>query len=133
MIRALLWGLTVSTFMLAQQPSPSNTPDARSDKTSGPQSPEWRGLSAEEKLRYDARHLFDFDNLVYAGIGAAFDQWRDRPSDWGQGGGALAEQYASHIGQYMIQRSIMFPVQAIDHEDTRYFRSKRTGIRGPVG
>src|SRR5258708_7478811 len=91
MIRALLWGLTVSTFMLAQQPSPSNTPDARSDKTSGPQSPEWRGLSAEEKLRYDARHLFDFDNLVYAGIGAAFDQWRDRPSDWGQGGGALAE------------------------------------------
>ncbi len=27
----------------------------------------------------------------------------------------------------------MFPVQAIDHEDTRFFRSKRTSIKGRVG
>jgi hypothetical protein len=131
-VRALMLTLTISGVMLAQQPSPTS-PDGQSAAASGPQSPQWRGLSVGEKLRYDARHLFDIDNLVYAGIGVAFDQWRDRPGQWGEGGGALAERYASHLGQYMIQRSIMFPVQAIDHEDTRYFRSRRTGIRGRVG
>jgi len=131
-VRELMLALIVSSLMMAQQPTP-NAPDAGSNQTSGPQSPQWRGLSVKEKLRYDARHLFDIDNMVYAGIGAAFDQARDRPSEWGEGGGALAERYASHIGQYLIQRSIMFPVQAIDHEDTRYFRSKRTGFRGRVG
>jgi hypothetical protein len=121
-VRALLAALFVAGFMPAQ-----------STGTSGPTSPEWRGLSVAEKLRYDARHLFDLDNLVYAGIGASFDQLRDRPGEWGQGWGPFAERYASHLGQYVIQRGIMFPVQAIDHEDTRYFRSKRTTLEGRVG
>ncbi len=86
-----------------------------------------------EKLRYDARHVFDVDNFVYAGIGAAVDQLRERPEEWGEGWGAYAERYASHVGQYFIQRSIMFPVQAMDHEDTRFFRSRRTSYGGRVG
>src|SRR5580658_6426174 len=131
-VRALLLALSVSIFGLAQQPDP-NTSTSKSDKTSGPQSPEWHALSVKEKLEYDGRHFFDLDNVVYAGIGAAFDQLRDRPSEWGEGGGAYAERYASHLGQYAIQRSIMFPVQAIDHEDTRFFRSNRNTIQGRVG
>jgi hypothetical protein len=130
--RALLLAVSVSGFMLAQQPSP-DTSTSQPAETSGPKSPEWRGLSVKEKLEYDGRHLFDWDNLVYAGIGAGFDQLRDRPSEWGQGWGAFGERYASHIGYYLIQRSIMFPVQAIDHEDTRYFRSKRTSLQGRIG
>jgi hypothetical protein len=131
-VRALLVAVSVSGFVLAQQPSP-DTPSAQPGETSGPSSAEWRGLSVKEKLEYDGRHLFDWDNLVYAGIGAGFDQLRNRPSEWGQGWGALGERYASHIGYYLIQRSIMFPVQAIDHEDTRYFRSKRSSLQGRVG
>jgi hypothetical protein len=130
--RALLVVVSVSGFMLAQQPSP-DTSTSQPAETSGPKSPEWRGLSVKEKLEYDGRHLFDWDNLVYAGIGAGFDQLRNRPSEWGQGWGAFGERYASHLGYYLIQRSIMFPVQAIDHEDTRYFRSKRTSIQGRIG
>jgi hypothetical protein len=99
----------------------------------GPQSPQWSRLSVEDKLKYDARHFFDAENFVFAGIGAAFDQWRDRPGEWGEGWGSFGERYASHIGQYAIQRSIMFPVQAIDHEDARFFRSKRTSYKGRIG
>jgi hypothetical protein len=131
-VRALLVAVSVSGFVLAQQPSP-DTSTSQPAQTSGPSSAEWRGLSVKEKLEYDGRHLFDWDNLVYAGIGAGFDQLRNRPSEWGQGWGALGERYASHIGYYLIQRSIMFPVQAIDHEDTRYFRSKRSSLQGRVG
>jgi hypothetical protein len=130
--RALTLAFTVSGLVLAQQSTP-NPPTDQSTATSGPQSPQWRGLSVKEKLRYDARHLFEIDNLVYAGIGAGFDQLRDRPSEWGEGASGFGERYASHVGQYVIQRSIMFPVQAIDHEDTRYFRSKRASIGGRVG
>jgi hypothetical protein len=82
--RALLLALTLSGAILAQQPA-SDASVAPSAATTGPKSPQWRGLSVEEKLRYDARHLFEIDNLVYAGIGAVFDQARNRPPEWGQG------------------------------------------------
>jgi hypothetical protein len=130
--KAFLFALTAPGLMLAQQTGADPTV-IPSKATSGPQSPQWRGLSVEEKLRYDARHLFEVDNLVFAGVGAAFDQARHRPDEWGQGWGAFSDRYASHLGQYIVQRSIMFPVQAIDGEDTRYFRSKREGYGGRLG
>ena len=127
-------GLAAAGLMQAQQLD-TNAPAAPSpgSAASGPQSSQWKALSVKEKLRYDGRHLFDVENLVYAAIGASIDQWRDRPGEWGQGWGPLGERYASHVGQYLIQRSIMFPVQAMDHEDTRYFRSKRTSYKGRLG
>jgi hypothetical protein len=117
--------------LLAQQPG-SQTPADATAAATGPQSPQWQALSIQEKLKYDARHFVEVDNLVFAGMGAALDQARDHPDEWGEGWGAFGKRYASHLGQYAFQRSIMFPVQAIDHEDTRYFRSTRTTIKGRV-
>ena len=146
--RAAFFVVAFSGFALAQQQtladSPSGTPapaatsnavpaPAPSNKTTGPKSPEWKSLSVGEKLRYDWRHLFDVENLVFAGVGASFDQLRNRPAEWGQGWDAFGERYASHVGYYLIQRSIMFPVEAFDHEDTRYYRSTRTSYQGRIG
>jgi hypothetical protein len=131
-VRALLMAVSVSGLMLAQDQTPDPS-TAQPTHTSGPTSPEWQALSVKEKLAYDWRHLFDVDNVIYAGIGAAFDQLRDRPDEWGEGWGSFGERYASHLGQYAIQRSIMFPVQAIDHEDTRFFRSNRRSFGGRLG
>jgi len=122
---ALALACAIPAIVWAQDPPPAENPV-------GKQPEQWQKMSVEEKLRYDGRHLFDVDNIVYAGVGAAFDQLRNRPEEWGQGWGAFGERYASHLGQYAIQRSIMFPVQAIDHEDTRYFRSKRTSYKGRI-
>jgi hypothetical protein len=137
--RALLLGLAVSCLLMAQQTSPQpgqlasqGTPAPLAPPT-GERPPEWKSLSVKEKLSYDWRHLFDVQNVVFAGIGAAIDQARDRPSEWGQGGDAFAQRYGSHLGQYVIQRSIIFPVQAMDGEDTRYFPSKRTSYQGRAG
>ena len=142
--RTVMTALALSGLLLAQEnaqqpagsdnPTPPATPQpVPSDATSGPQSAQWRGLTVKEKLSYDWRHLFDVDNVVFAGIGASFDQLRDRPGQWGEGWGPFAGRYGSHLGQYVVQRSIMFPVQAIDHEDTRYFRSTRTSYKGRLG
>lgn len=121
--------------LLAQQPS-GQAPDpapAASTATSGPKSPQWQALTIKEKLSYDWRHLFDPSNIVFAGIGAGIDQARDRPGEWGEGWGPYFGRYGSHLGQYVIQRSIMFPVQAIEHEDTRFFMSNRKTFKGRVG
>jgi len=117
--------MTVSSVLLAQlpdqpQPLPGTPSDAAAPadtKTEGPESPQWKGLTVKEKLSYDWRHL-------------AFDQARDRPGQWGEGWGPFFGRYGSHLGQYAVQRSIMFPVQAIDHEDTRYFASTRKSYKG---
>jgi len=129
--RLLALALALAGLASAQEPaaSPSAAPSSAS-ATKGPGSPQWPRLSVEEKLRYDGRHLFDVDNVVYAGIGASIDYWRDRPSEWGDAPSSFAERYASHLGQYLVQRSIMFPVQAIDNEDPRYFRSKSSSYKG---
>jgi hypothetical protein len=69
--RALLAALTLCSAALGQQtgsdpqaaPATAAPADATSSAaisstaTSGPQSPQWRSLSVEEKLQYDAGHL----------------------------------------------------------------------------
>jgi hypothetical protein len=129
--RRWLIALCAPALLLAQDPE-AQTPPSPPSPAVGPQSPQWQKLSVKEKLQYDARHFFDVDHIVFAGMGAALDQLRDRPSEWGEGWGVFGERYASHLGQYAFQRSIAFPVQAIDHEDTRYFRSTRTTLKGRV-
>jgi len=139
--RAVVLMCVLAGFLPAQQ-ADTDTPQAGdgqqavtssaapSGAKSGPRSPQWKGLTVKEKLNYDWRHLFDPENVVFAGIGASVDQLRSRPGEWGQGWGPYFERYGSHLGQYVVQRSIMFPVQAIDHEDTRYFPSRRTTSKG---
>ncbi len=127
-VQPLLLTMALSNFALAQAPGSSALP-AGSKPSSGPSSAQWRRLSVKEKLRYDARHLLDPDNIAFAGLGAGFDQLRERPGQWGDGASAFGERFGSHLGQYVVQRSIMFPVQAIDHEDTRYFHSTSTGYK----
>jgi hypothetical protein len=129
MTRAILMVLAITGLASAQQPPPQ--PGQTSG--SGPGSEPWRGMTVKEKLRYDAHHVLDAENIVFAGIGAAFDQARDRPAEWGEGWGPFAERYASHLGQYLVQRSIMYPVQAIDHEDTRYLRSTHSSYQARLG
>lgn len=131
-VRLLVWSLAFLSLAWAQNPG-SSAPAGNSNAATGPGSPQWRRLSVKEKLRYDARHFFDVDNLIFAGMGAGLDQLRERPGQWGDGYGAFGERYGSHFGQYLVQRSVMAPVQAIDHEDTRFFRSKRTGYKARLG
>ena len=125
-----LSGLGLAQDLPDQNPVPEPPPQTA---TSGPHSPQWQGLTVKQKLAYDWRHLFDPENVVFAGVGAGFDQARDHPSQWGEGWGPFFGRYGSHLGQYVVQRSIMFPVQAIDHEDTRYFPSPRKSVGGRVG
>ncbi len=134
--RTFLVALIAPGFLAAQQPPPGDAPPvtqpALPDAVGTPLPSNWTKMSVKEKFRYDARHLFELDNIIFAGMGAALDQERDRPGAWGEGWGPYFERYASHLGQYAVQRSIAFGVQAVDHEDARYFRSTKTTLGGRV-
>ncbi len=123
-VRGLVWVLVISQLAWAQAPG-SGAPGT----ANAPSSAQWRSMSVKEKLRYDARHFFDLEHFVFAGIGAGIDQARDRPGQWGEGWGPFGQRYVSHFGQYLVQRSVMAPVQAVDQEDTRFFRSHHTGYK----
>lgn len=90
-------------------------------------------MSVREKFRYEARHFFDVDNIVFAGLGAALDQSRNQPSEWGQGWGAFSKRFGSHFGEYVIQRSVMSTVRALDHEDARFYRSTHRRFAARAG
>ena len=127
---ALVCSVTLGQSQSPQLPVPVIDNAVPASAVSGTQPAQWQAMSVKQKLQYDSRHLFDPENVAFAGVGAAFDQLRNRPAEWNQGWGAFGERYGSHLGQYLVQRSIMFPVQAIDHEDTRYFRSNRPSFHG---
>ncbi len=144
--RIIFSAVFLSTLIYAQQlpDQPADTDEQatsqapaqaspESNAKSGPHSAGWPALTVKEKLKYDWTHILEPEHLVLAGFGAGFDQLRDHPGQWGEGWGPFAERYASHVGQYVIQHAIMFPVQAIDHEDTRYFPSTRPSVKGRVG
>lgn len=130
--RGFLIGLAAAWVVSAQAQQPSLQPGEllSGSKQADREEQQWRRMSAGEKLRYDTRQLFDPENFVFAAMGAAIDQARDRPGQWGQGWDAFSERYGSHLGQYFIQRTIMSSVRIVDHEDTRFFRSKKTSYQG---
>lgn len=129
-VRLLVWTVALGHLAWAQAPAAGGVPPENAKAIPGPSSPQWRNLSVKQKLRYDARHLVDVENFIFAGMGAGLDQLRDRPGRWGEGGYGYGERYGSHLGQYLVQRSVMFPIEAVDHEDTRYMRSRRTSYQG---
>jgi hypothetical protein len=136
LVAAAVLGLLLVQQLPAQAPPPDRTDTNAppiTNATSGPLSPQWKGLTVKEKLAYDWRHLFDPEHVVFAAIGAGVDQLRERPGEWGDGWDAYGTRFASHIGYYITQRSIMFPVQAVDHEDARYFPSNSKTYKGRLG
>jgi len=131
MLRPLLWIVVFPNLLLGQAPA-ANT-SVITTAGSGPSAVQWHRLSLEQKLRYDARHFFELQNFLFAGMGAGIDQWRRRPGEWGEGWGPLGQRYLSHVGYYLVQRSVMFPVQAVDHEEVRFVRSSHRSYQGRLG
>ncbi len=69
---------------------------------------------------------------TFAGVAlsAAFDQWRNEPPEWRQGGEGFGRRYGSWFGRNAIKETIQFGVAAVDGEDTRYRPSRRKDLLG---
>jgi len=62
-------------------------------------------------------------------ISAGFDQWRDSPSQWGQGWEAYGDRFASREGQFIAANSLAALGNAALKYEPRYDQCKCSGFR----
>jgi hypothetical protein len=83
----------------------------------------WKG-----KLQYHAKRAYGPWALVGMAAYAGFLQEVNSPKEWGQGGAAYGERYASTAAWAGIHGALAFGLDTSLHQDPRYYRSDVTGF-----
>jgi hypothetical protein len=90
--------------------------------------PSFSPLTPQGKFDYYLRKTYGplaiGRSLSLAGI----NQWRDDPTEWGQGMEGYGRRFASKFAHHSIRRTIQYGAGIWLHEDPRYFPSQRTGF-----
>lgn len=66
--------------------------------------------------------------VLFAGLGAGYSQWRNRPPQWGQGAEGYGRRFGTIYGISAFRQSVLFAGAALHHEDLRRLRSERRGF-----
>jgi hypothetical protein len=88
----------------------------------------FRPLTQRERTHLYFKTMANPLGYIKAGFSAGIDQWKDKPSEWGQGASGYGKRFANIVGQYSIQRTVTFGLASALHEDNRYFNSGKTGL-----
>jgi hypothetical protein len=87
-------------------------------------------LTTAQKFQLGWKTIFDPVVFVDTGIGAGFQQWRNKYPEFGQGmegyGKRFGAQYADHASGIIIGHVVM---QSIFHQDPRYFYKGTGSVR----
>jgi hypothetical protein len=67
-------------------------------------------------------------SLLGAAAVSGINQWRDAPSEWGQGGAGYGRRFGYHFAGAGVSNAIQFGVSALRQEDTRYIRCGEAGF-----
>jgi hypothetical protein len=128
---------TVSTAVAQQSTDdPKGPPDQQSTgeaqrvapgETAGTQPAKPVKPAKKSILRQFEQKIVSPENAVRTVAGAAINQARDYPSEWGSGGTGFAKRIGSAFGQHIIKEAIEVPVAAALHEDLHYQRSNLKG------
>jgi hypothetical protein len=102
--------------------SPGTSSGSSTDATYAP-------LSIKEKWLFSVGEAFGPSRLAGYAVHSMFDYALDLPRQWGREGDSLEVRGASVAGTSFIRHDIQFAIQALDHEDPRYFRS---GLHGAL-
>jgi len=85
-------------------------------------------LTLGDRLDLYTHSIVNPETIVGPAFGAAVNQARNEPPEWGQGADGYGVRFASGYGRVLIGRTIRFGVAAFDHEDPRFLRSNETGF-----
>jgi len=121
----LLFPLVGLHTLFAQQSSQDSNPFARVNPP--------RPLTVGGKLRFYLKATYGPRPLLTMAASAGLNQWRDFPTEWGQGMEGYGRRFASRVGQRTVNNSIRFGVGAALREDPRYFPSERKGFLPRMG
>lgn len=112
---------TASSQQTPREPSPTS------------QTPSTQPLSVRGKLRFYLDKNFGPAGLLRSAFSAGLNQWRDYPTEWGQGAEGYGRRLASCLGQNTVKNTIRFVTATALREDPRYFPSEQKGFSRRVG
>ena len=93
----------------------------------------WQKITGKQRLALYQQSTFSGFAVLGSATGAAFSQWLDSPTEWGQGAEGYGKRVASSYGATIINGTITLGTSAIFHDDNRYFRSTSTSFGGRFG
>jgi hypothetical protein len=93
----------------------------------------WEKITPKERWLLYQRTTFSGGAVLAAATGAAFSQWLDSPTEWGQGAEGYGRRIASSYGATIINGTIQYGTAALFHDDNRYRRSKAHSFGGRFG
>jgi hypothetical protein len=97
-------------------------------------SPEpWQKITSKQRISLYQQTTFSGFAVLGAATGAAFSQWLDSPTEWGQGAEGYGKRVASSYGATIINGTITLATSALFHDDNRYFRSTSPSLGGRFG
>jgi hypothetical protein len=85
-------------------------------------------LALRDRFGIYTRAFVKPDSVLGPMFGAAVNQARNEPPEWGQGAQGFGVRFASGYGRMLISRTIRFGVAAADHEDPRFIPSGEMGF-----
>ena len=139
LISSALLLLTAAAICCAQAPPPA---DPTLDTAGLPwavrvlpkPSPEpWKKITSKQRIALYQQTTFSGFAVLGSATGAAFSQWLDSPTEWGQGAEGYGKRLASSYGATVINGTITLGTSALFHDDNRYFRSKSPSFGGRFG
>jgi hypothetical protein len=107
--------------VLAQ--SPLNLPAQVGASQSAP------AFTLGQKFNYRVVQSLGTRGLVGSALGAAIGQAMNTPSEWGQGMEGFGKRYGSGFAGTLTRQSMEFGVEAILHQDPRYFPSEEKSFK----
>jgi len=93
----------------------------------------WQKITEKQRLSLYQQSTFSGFAVLGSATGAAFSQWLDSPTEWGQGAEGYGKRVASSYGATIINGTIQYGTSALFHDDNRYFRSTATSFGGRFG
>jgi hypothetical protein len=85
-------------------------------------------LDVGDKFEYRLGETFGITKLITVGARAGYDQLTDTPSEWKQGHTAYEKRYVSEFATTFARQTFAFGLEAVLHEDPRYFPSGQKGF-----
>ena len=85
-------------------------------------------MTQKDKFHFYLKTTYDPQSLFFSAASAGIRQARDSVPDWGQGMEGYSKRFASSYGQKAIDKTIVFGLGSILHEDPRYHKSEDSRV-----
>ncbi len=85
-------------------------------------------MTFRERAGFQVQSAANPLSLLVAGFSAGINQWRDHPSEWGQGMSGYGRRFGYRLARHGVSQGIEFGVGAVLGEDPRYHPSNRAGF-----